>query len=255
VTVTKLVSLGPQVEGVRVLRLQDAENKNAFTEPLIHELSHALDELSHDSDTRVCVFAGTPEIFCSGAAESMLVELAKGSMAASDIVLPKLVLDLPMPTIAAMRGHAVGGGLSLGLCCDMVVMSRESRYGCSFMNMGFTPGMASTRLVQLAFGDYIANEMLFGGEMKKGKSLEGRGNINAVVGQDEVEPLAMRMARRIADKPRFALETLKRYLSLPRRKLFEETRTIETLMHQLTFARPETRARIAQEYAPQTEDR
>jgi len=144
----------------------------------------------------------------------------------------------------------VGGGLALGLCCDLVLMARESRYGCSFMNMGFTPGMGITRLLQLAVGEYMANEMMYGGQFFKGAHFETSAGINYVLPQAKVERKALQLARRIAEKPRAALVTLKSYLSLPRRQAFEETRTIESFMHQLCFARPETAERIRENYAP-----
>ncbi len=241
------IELSPLEDGITLLHLNDREGKNTFSEPFIEELMASLTELGQDRETRVCIIRGLEEVFCAGASQEVLADLAGGAMTASDILLPKFLLDLPMPTIAAMEGHAVGGGLAMGLCCDVVLMARESRYGASFMNMGFTPGMGSTRLIQLAFGEYLANEMLFGGQLFKGSHFEGRGSINAVLPKDKVWKRALRIARGFAEKPRGSLETLKRYLSLPRRQAFEETRTVETLMHQVSFAQPET-ARLIKEY-------
>src|SRR5581483_7175690 len=88
--------------------------------------------------------------------------------------LPKYLLDFPLPVIAAMEGHAVGGGFALGLCADIVVVATESRYGATFMNMGFTPGMGTTRLLEHVLSPAMAAEMLFTGEHKKGSFFEGR---------------------------------------------------------------------------------
>lgn len=243
------VALTTVEEGIAVLGLQDKESQNTFSESFMAELLEQLHVLATDNSVRVGVVRGLPDVFCAGANEQMLVDLAQGNMVASDIMLPRVVLDLPIPMIAAMEGHAVGGGLAFALCCDMVLMARESRYGCSFMNLGFTPGMATTRLLQFALGPLLANEMLFGGQMHKGSHFEGRSGINYVVPRAEVWGKAMKLARRIAEKPRHALESLKRYQSLPRRQMFEETRTIETMMHQLSFSHPETMARIQENYA------
>lgn len=245
---TELVSLSTIEDGIALLALQDEAGKNAFSEPFIEALLARLADLAQDREIRVCLVRGTDEVFCAGASQETLAQLAGGAMAASDILLPKVVLDLPIPMVAAMEGHAVGGGLALGLCCDVVLMARESRYGASFMNMGFTPGMGSTRLLQYAVGEYIAAELLLGGQLLKGSHFDGRGAINYVLPKAKVWKQALRVARGIAEKPRFALETLKRYLSLPRRQTFEETRTVETLMHQLSFARPETAVRIREYY-------
>src|SRR6266496_5802192 len=166
----------------------------------------------------------------------MLASLVDGSIAPSDLLLSKAFLDLPVPTIAAMEGHAVGGGLALGLCADIVLIARESRYGCPFMNLGFTPGMGMTRLLEHVLSPAVAHEMLYTGEPFKGAHFEGRCGFNYILPRVEVRAKALDLAERIAEKPRVALATLKRVLSLPRRQAFESTRTVEALMHEVTFA-------------------
>jgi len=244
-----LASLTCEDEGIAVLRLQDATNKNTLNRALIPQLTRRLREMAADRAIKVAIFRGLPEVFCAGADRELLLELSTGKTAAKDIILPRLVLDLPFPTIAAMEGHAIGGGLALGLCCDMVLMARESRYGCSFMNLGFTPGMGITRLLQLAVGEYIANEMLYGGQLFRGSHFQNTATTNYILPKAKVYSKAYHLAQRIAEKPRFALEALKGYLSLPRRRAFEETWTVETLMHQRCFAQPGAHERILENYA------
>ena len=246
----ELVRLDLVEEGIAVLSLQDQVKKNAFRDEFIDVLLARLEELAGLEEARVCILRGLPDVFCAGADKDLLLELAEGNRAASDIVLPKVVLDLPIPVIAAIEGHAIGGGLALALCCDLIVLARESRYGCSFMNMGFTPGMGITRLLELAVGPYVAAEMMFGGQFFKGSRFEHATGFNYVLPRAEVFPKALQLARRIAEKPRPALTTLKRNLSLPRRQAFEETITAETFMHQLCFADPETGRRIRENYTP-----
>ena len=244
-----LVTLTIDDEGIATVQLRDSDNKNTFTDPLVEQLLARLVEVERDPRSRVCLLMGLPEVFCAGAHQDLLLALADGEFAATDIVLSRALLDLPLPAIAAMEGHAVGGGLIFGLCCDVVLMARESRYGCSFMNMGFTPGMGTTRLLQDAVGPYVAAEMMFGGQLFKGSHFEGRGGVNYVLPQQRVLPKALQLARRMADKPRHALELLKRHLSIPRLQTFEEARTAESRMHQICFSHPETRQIIEENYA------
>jgi polyketide biosynthesis enoyl-CoA hydratase PksI len=129
-------------------------------------------------------------------------------------------------------------------------MGRESRYGCNFMDMGFTPGMGTTGLLQLAVGEYVAAEMMFGCQYFKGSHFEGRGGINYVLPREKVLKKAMSVAQRMSDKPRFALALLKRSLSLGRRRAFEDARTVESMMHEICFAHPETSERIRENYTP-----
>lgn len=234
--------------GVAVLTLDDPAERNALGEAFVEELTAKLAQLD-DERVRCCILRGADEIFCAGGHKEMLVALASGKVAASDIMVSRAVLEVPVPIIAAMEGHAVGGGLTLGLCCDIVLMAEESSYGCSFMNMGFTPGMGTTRLLSLAVGEYVAAEMMYGGKFFRGTHFVGRSQINYVLPKSKVFARAEKVARAIAEKPRASLVLLKRALSLPKRQLFEEARTSESFMHELSFAQEETRALI-EEYYP-----
>jgi polyketide biosynthesis enoyl-CoA hydratase PksI len=236
-------------EGIAVLHMRDEAGKNAFSREFVGELLERLQALA-DERVKVCVLRGLDEVFSAGGDRQMLLDLAEGRVAPYDLLLTRSLLEVPIPTIAAMEGHAVGGGLIFGLCCDIVLMGRESRYGCNFMDMGFTPGMGTTGLLQLAVGEYVAAEMMFGCQYFKGSHFEGRGGINYVLPREKVLKKAMSVAQRMSDKPRFALALLKRSLSLGRRRAFEDARTVESMMHEICFAHPETSERIRENYTP-----
>ena len=95
---------------------------------------------------------------------------------------------------------------------------------------------------------------MYGCQYFKGAHFEGRSNVNYVLPKAKVLPKAMDVARRMSDKPRFALELLKRSLGLPRRRAFEDARTVESMMHEICFSHPETAARIEENYTPTRED-
>jgi polyketide biosynthesis enoyl-CoA hydratase PksI len=225
----------------------DAAGDNALTEPMVDELQTAL-RAAEDRDVKVVVLLGLPEVFCSGAPAELLRRLAAGQAAPTDITLAKAVLDVPMPTVAALEGHAVGGGFALGCCADIVLIARESRYGANFMDLGFTPGMGITRLLEHVLSPAVAQELLYTGEFRKGSDFLGASGFNSILPRTEVRARAFELAWRIADKPRPALELLKRVLSVRRRQAFEETRTLEALMHGLSFGQAEVRRRIEEEY-------
>ena len=234
--------------GVGVIGMQDSQGKNALSVAFVDALHSALHAAATCPDLRVVVLRGLPDVFCAGASLDMLRSLAKGEITPSDILLPRAMFDIPVPVIAAMEGHAIGGGLALGLCADMVLIARESRYGASFMNMGFTPGMGITRLLGHVMSPALANEILFSGAPKKGAFFEGRSGFNAILPREEVLPRAMELAVRIAEKPRKSLEMLKRAQTAPRRRDFEESRTLESLMHEVSFAQPDVLSRIEESY-------
>lgn len=242
------ISLSIDDDGIAELWMHDEAGNNAFSRAFVAELVARMTELARDRTAKVCIVRGLPEVFSAGGDRGVLLDLAEGRIEPYDLELTRTLIELPIPTIAAMEGHAVGGGLILGLACDMVVLARESRYGTNFMDLGFTPGMGTTGLLQFAFGEYVAAEMMFGCQYFKGSQLERHAHVNDVVERAKLLGRVRKLAARLTDKPRFAIELLKRQLALPRRIAFERARTAESMMHQVCFGQPETRARIDENY-------
>ncbi len=244
----ELVRLEVDTEGIAQVHMEDPLGRNALSPAFQEQLLDCLERLRADSSVRVVVLLGLPDVFCSGADQDTVLRLAAGDFAPADIMLPRAVLEMPVPVIAAMEGHAIGGGLALGVCADLVLIARESRYGCSFMNMGFTPGMGSTRLLEHVLTPAVAHELLYTGQPLKGAHFEGRGGFNYVLPRAEVRGKALELAGRIAEKPRGSLEMLKRVLSMPRRQAFEAGRTVETLMHEISFRQADLPRLIEEHY-------
>ncbi len=243
------VRLAVDDRGVATISMNDGPGRNAMSESFIRELFDTLRALATCAEARVAVLLGQPEVFSAGASREMLEAILDGKLAPADILLPRAVLDVPVPVIAAMEGHAVGGGLALGLCADIILIARESSYGCNFMNLGFTPGMGTTRLLEHVLSPAIAHEMMYTGQVFRGAHFEGRSGFNYILPRIQVRARAMDLATRIAEKPRTAVEALKRTLSTRKRQAFEAARTEEAAMHAITFAGPDVRRLIEEHYA------
>ncbi len=222
-------------DGIARVTLAAPESANALGERMVEALQETFERVGRAADVRAIVLCGEGDAFSCGAPRELLLRLADGELRPADILLPRLLFDCEVPVIAAMAGHATGGGFALGLASDVVVMARESRYGFTFMNLGFTPGMGTTQLCEYVLSPAVAHELLYTGELRRGARFAGTG-INHVVPREQVEPLAFDIAARIAEQPRASIAVLKRTLSLPRRQAFEQSITHESLMHQITFA-------------------
>ncbi len=244
----KLVTLSIDSSHIGTLKMNDAAGKNGLSPDFIEDLIHCLNEAKSNDELKVLIISGLPDVFNSGADLETLIRLCKKEIKPVDIILSKMILDIPIPVISAMEGHAIGGGLALGLCADIAILAEESRYGCSFMNMGFTPGMGITKLMEHYMSPAVAQEMQYTGNNYSGKSLQGKTNINYILPKAEVLEKAHILAEAMAEKPRLALSVLKRYQSMERRKTFEETYTIETMMHELTFNEEEILKTIQENY-------
>lgn len=230
------------------LCMQNTEEQNCLSDYFVRLLEQEIKFLSKNEKLKVIIMTGLPSVFSAGANLDTLRQLCSGEVKPIDILLPKTLLNIPIPVISAMEGHATGGGLALGLCADIVILAEESRYGCSFMNMGFTPGMGITRMLEYFISPAIAHEMLYTGTFKKGKELKGKSSFNDILPKSEVIPHAIEIAQAIAEKPRESLIILKRYLSLRKRMIFEETLTIESMMHGLTFNKNNILQQIEENY-------
>jgi polyketide biosynthesis enoyl-CoA hydratase PksI len=246
---SRWVRVSREGPGIAVVQMRASVDKNALSEGMVKALLAAFDSVGQDREVKAVVLLGLPEVFCSGAPPEILRDLATHKVAPTELTLSRAVIDVPVPVIAAMEGHATGGGLALGCAADLVLAARESRYGANFMNMGFTPGMGMTRLLEHVLPAATAHELLYTGEFRRGADYERCGAFNYVLPRAEVTPRAFELAQAVAEKPRQALEMLKRALTLPRRKAWEETRTIESLMHEVCFREPDIRRRIEDEYA------
>lgn len=234
--------------GVGILSFRHQQSNNALDAETVPLLETALLDLGANPSVKAIVIEGLPDVFCSGASRELLRALVKGQHSPVDLLLPKRLLDLPVPVIAAMAGHAVGGGFALGVCADVVLIGRESRYGLSFMNFGFTPGMGTTRLLEHVLSPAIAHELMYTGQNVRGAEFEGKSGFNYILPKEAVVPKAREIADRIASKPRPALELLKRTLSLAKRQCFESTYTVETLMHQVTLRGIDVERLIEEEF-------
>ncbi len=235
-------------DGVAQIALDDAATGHALGEAMVHALGAAFANAGADDAVRAVVLSADGDTFSTGAPRELLLKLTRGEVRPADILLPRLLLDCPVPVVAAMAGHATGGGFALGLAADIVLLGQESRYGFTFMNLGFTPGMGTTAVCEHTLSPAVAHELLFTGELRRGAEFTRTG-VNHVLPRAEVLPKALDIAARIAAKPRLAVEALKRTLSLPRRQAFEQSLTHESLMHQITFNAPGAARRIQDDYA------
>lgn len=143
--------------------LQRPERKNALSRALVDEMHHALNDLKDDSSARVLVLHGAGGSFCAGAD---LKERA--AMSSREVVdfLDRLgacldALDrLPLPTIAALEGHVLGGGLELALACDFRIAAPGTRLGLPEVSLGILPGAGGTQRLSRIIGESWAKEWI-----------------------------------------------------------------------------------------------
>lgn len=229
---------------IAVVVMQDRKDKNTFSPPFIEDLNFQFDRIRKNRQLKVVVIHGVDNIFCAGGTRDELLGILEGRITFNDLNFYRVLLDCELPTIAAMQGHAIGGGFVFGLYADIIIMAMECVYSTNFMTYGFTPGMGATLIVPEKLGLNLANEMLFSAASYQGGKLKERGVSFKVVKKTGVIDEALSLAAALAKKPRESLKLLKRQMSGKILAQLPGTVRQELEMHKISFAQPEVREMI-----------
>ncbi len=204
-------------DAIATVTLNRPENRNSMTRDVLEGLGAAVQEIREDRGVRCVIITGRGKSFCAGADFKDQAAQGEGPLA------PKpqerayamyanflSLLDIEVPVIAAMQGHAIGGGLGLAVVCDLRVASREARYGANFVRLGLHPGMAMTYLLPRLMGVPRAVEFLLTGRIVKGEDAAEAGLVHYAVEPDQVMEKARELAREIAGAAPLAVRWTKK---------------------------------------------
>src|SRR5919198_5003898 len=174
---------------ITVLTVNRPKSLNALNSQTLRELTQAVRE---SAEQRAIILTGAGErAFVAGADIAEMAPMTPWSAREfSELghVLTALLEDIPVATIAAVNGYALGGGLELAVACDMIYASDNAKFGLPEVTLGVTPGFGGTqRLVRLV-GKLRAKEIIFTGDMVDAKQALEIGLVNAVLPRSELMP-------------------------------------------------------------------
>jgi acyl transferase domain-containing protein/enoyl-CoA hydratase/carnithine racemase/acyl carrier protein len=221
--------------GVLVVRMVDREAKNMFSPALVRGLEEVFAHIEASGDYRAVVLCGYDTYFACGGTRDSLLAIQQGNAKFTDTKIYQLPMSCSVPVVAAMQGHAIGGGWSLGMFADLCVFSAESRYISPYMQYGFTPGAGSTLIFPATLGPDLARETLFAAVEHSGSELRAKGSPHACVPRAEVLPHALALADAIAARAPADVRALKRYFADPGLAAIEDTYKRELAMHEHSF--------------------
>ena len=227
-----------QVGAVGWLRLNRPERLNAMTIEMWEELAKLGESLGDDSSLRCLVVMGEGRAYSrgidvdhllSGGGGGLFSEAGKGSQPLADSptsglgMEDKLVTrigdiqeaytwlaDAPYPTMAAMRGYALGGGLQLALACDLRIAARGTKLGLLEHKYGLLPDLGGTYWLPRIVGPAKAKELIFTAETVDAEEALRIGLVNRLVDDAELDAAVAAIAERIAAQPPIAVRGTKR---------------------------------------------
>ena len=202
-------------DGVLTVTLARPEKKNAITQAMYALLAEATERARTDDAVRVLVFQGRGDSFSAG--NDIADFIALGSQGQQPAEMPvfrflKALADLDKPAVAAVRGRAVGIGLTLLLHCDMVVVAEDALLSAPFINLALAPEAASSMLLPAVLGHQRAFELFALGEPIDGRTAVAWGLANRAVPADQVEAVAADLAARLAAQAPNSLRKTKRLM-------------------------------------------
>jgi enoyl-CoA hydratase len=237
---TGLVQQEHPAPGVIVLRLNRPEALNALNLALRRALSDAFDRFDADPAVSVVILAGSERAFCAGAD---LHEYADAT--SPDIIgrnMDRLwgsIARFRKPVIAAVRGHALGGGCELAMHADILVAGEGARFGQPEVTIGIMPGGGATQRLTRAVGKFAAMNILLRGEPFSARDAAAMGLLSALVSDADVESHALQIAVQLAALPSLSLQFIKEAVIEGMNLPLEQGLQFERKSFQLLFSTPD----------------
>ncbi|XP_067846288.1 enoyl-CoA hydratase domain-containing protein 2, mitochondrial isoform X2 [Heptranchias perlo] len=188
--------------GIAAVLMSRPHARNSLGNVFVNQLEEVVEDLRKDKSVRVVLFKSQVKgVFCAGAD---LKERAKMSNIEAGHFVHKLrslmsnIASLPMPTIAAIDGYALGGGLELALACDLRVAASSAKMGLIEVTRGLLPGAGGSQRLPRVVGIGMAKELIFTGRQIDGERAVSIGLVNDAVIQNDLGDAAYQKALALA---------------------------------------------------------
>ncbi len=210
--------------GVHTIVLNRPEKRNALTPQLMDDLTHALEAAADNARCRVVILTGAGSAFCAGLDLEHLRAMLPGgdpneTKAAQELRdyqadagrianLLRTIYCLPQPTIAAVNGPAIAGGMGVATLCDFTLAVPEAKFGYTEVRIGFIPAIVSAYL-RTQVGDKRSRDLLLTGRLIDAAEAERLGLVTRVVPEPELMGEARALAERLLRNSAAAMEATK----------------------------------------------
>lgn len=191
-------------EGVALFVMNRPEAKNAISKNFLNLFTDAMSCVKFDKTVRAVIFkSDTPGIFCAGAdlkERAKMHEKEVGPFVSRARAAIMELSNLPMPTIAALDGHTLGGGLEMALSCDFRIAADNAKIGLTETRLGIIPGAGGSQRLPRLIGVSKAKEMIFTGKMINGTEAVEIGLAEYGVLQNDNGDAAYQRALKLAEE-------------------------------------------------------
>jgi enoyl-CoA hydratase len=197
--------------GLAILTLNRPANMNSVNSVMQREMKDVWDDIESDRTVRVIIITGGEACFCAGA--DVKEQFPPGQQRPSSRHQFKKIEDYDRPSIAAISGYCLGGGLELALCCDLRIASETAKLGLPEVKLGAAPGAGGMQRLPRVVGITKAKEMIYSGAPIDAEEAYRIGLVNKVVPVASLMEEARKMATVFLNSPPHALKIAKRCIN------------------------------------------
>ncbi|MCK1974810.1 enoyl-CoA hydratase [Bacillus safensis] len=210
---TSLVHFSIQDEQIGIMTLNRPEQANSLSSTMLEEVNQIIQEIKHDESIRCLLITGAgSKVFCAGAdlkERRLMTETeAKGAVRLIQQTFIEIE-SIPVPVIAVMNGHALGGGLELALACDLRIARAGARLGLPETGLAIIPGAGGTQRLPRLIGLGKAKELIFTGASLQAEEAIQIGLIEHISVADSLMNDAISLAKQIIKNGPLALKEAK----------------------------------------------
>jgi enoyl-CoA hydratase len=199
---------------VGLITLNRPKVMNALNAKLLQEVMEALEAFDKDDNIGAMVLTGNEKAFAAGAdIKEMADKSADEMMQSNTLAIFGRIRAIRKPVIAAVSGHALGGGCELAMSCDMIVASETARFGQPEINIGVIPGAGGTQRLTRTLGKALAMEMILNNRTLNALEAYHHGLVNHVIPVNDYLNEALKLGEEIAARAPEAVRVAKRMIN------------------------------------------
>ena len=197
-----------------LLTIDRKKENNALDVETSREIYEGLKELEQKSHIRAILILGNKKFFSPGADIKELKSLDSKSAKSKGLFnYFDKIREIKIPILAAVEGYALGGGMELALLCDVIIASKESRFGQLEINLGLIPGIGGTQRLKNLLGKHNANYLCMSGEIISGQRAYELGLISVLLEKNNFLIEAVKVTKKITKNPKSSLIEIKKLIS------------------------------------------
>ena len=220
-----------------VLRLNRPQVRNALNLEVRTRLADEITRYGGDAQARCLIITGSDTVFAAGADIGEMAEAGPIEIMARNVQKYwRTIMDCPKPVIAAIEGFALGGGLELALCADIIIAGEGARLGFPEVKLGILAGGGGTQKLARLVGRQRAMQLLLTGRMFSAAEALSMGVVGEVAPSGQAFTRALEVAREIAGMPPIAIAQIKEIVNAGLNAPLDTALALERKAFQLLFA-------------------